>query len=161
MDNGKETKGGIAVQEKRPRRLSAWPLEPYVDRFMRGFTPRAFRLWPRLWAEEEWIPDIDIFERDGKIVLRADLPGMKREDIQVSVEGDLLTIKGRREEEKEIKEEHYYSCERSKGEFLRTMRLPSGVGADAIDAKYENGVLEVTVPRPATPESKAKNVTVK
>lgn len=157
MSNGQESKGGIAVQERTPRRLPVWPFEPYVDRIMRGFTPRAFRLW----TEGEWIPDFDVFERDGKIVIRADLPGMKREDIQVSVEDDMLTIKGWREEEKEVKEEDYYSCERSTGEFSRTMQLPQGVGNEAVEAKYEKGVLEVTVPRPAAPERKAKNVTVK
>ena len=161
MNTGKANKGDIAVQERRPRRAPAWPFEPYFDRIARGFTPRAFRLWPRLWAGEEWLPDVDVFEHDGKIVVRADLPGMKREDIQVSVDGDMLTIKGRREEEKEVKEDDYYSCERSTGEFSRTVRLPEGVGVEAVEAKYEDGVLEVTVPRPATPERKAKNVTVK
>lgn len=107
------------------------------------------------------MPDIDVFEREGKVVVRADLPGMKREDMQVTVEGDLLTIKGRREEEKEVKEEDYYCSERSTGEFSRTMRLPEAATAEAIEAKYEDGVLEVTVPKPASPESKAKTVTVK
>ena len=161
MSNGEGSKGGVVVQERRPRRTPAWPFEPYFDRIMRGFTPRAFRLWPRLWAGEEWLPEIDVFEREGKIVVRADLPGMKREDIQVSVEGDTLTIKGRREEEKEVKEEDYYCCERSTGEFSRTMRLPEGVGAEAVEATYDNGVLEVTVPRPAAPEKKAVNVSIK
>ena len=161
MNNDKTAKGSVAVQERRPRRALGWPFEPYFDRIARGFTPRAFRLWPRLWAGEEWLPDIDIFERNGKIVVRADVPGMKREDISVTVEGDLLTIKGRREEEKEVKEEDSYCSERSTGEFSRTMRLSEGVGIEAIEAKYEDGVLEVTVPRPAAPERKAKNVTVK
>ena len=161
MNTAKTDNGGIAVQERRPRRAPAWPFEPYFGRIARGFTPRAFRHWPRLWAGEEWLPDVDVFERDGKIVVRADLPGMKREDIQVSVDGDMLTIKGRREEEKEVKEDDYYSCERSTGEFSRAIRLPEGVGVEAVEAKYEDGVLEVTVPRPATPERKAKNVTVK
>jgi HSP20 family protein len=161
MNSEKANKGGVAVHERRPRRAPAWPFEPYFDRIARGFTPRAFRLWPRLWAGEEWLPDIDVFEREGKIVVRADLPGMKREDIQVAVEGDLLTIKGRREEAKEVKEEDYYCSERSTGEFSRTMRLPEGASTEAVDARYEDGVLEVTVPRPAAPESKSKTVTVK
>lgn len=160
MTDGQERKGGITVQEKRPRRTPVWPFEPYFDRIMRGFTPRALR-WPRLWTGEEWLPDIDVFEREGKIVVRADLPGMKREDIQVSVEGDMLTIRGHREQEKEVKEEDYYCCERSTGEFSRTMRLPEGVGVEVVEAKYEDGLLEVTIPRPAAPERKAKNVTVK
>jgi HSP20 family protein len=161
MNNDKANKGSIAVHERRPRRTLAWPFEPYFDRITRGFTPRAFRLWPRLLAGEAWLPDIDVFEREGKVVVRADLPGMKREDMQVTVEGDLLTIKGRREEEKEVKEEDYYCSERSTGEFSRTMRLPEAATAEAIEAKYEDGVLEVTVPKPASPESKAKTVTVK
>lgn len=161
MKNGKTGKDAIAVQERRPRRALARPFEPYFDRIARGFTPRALRLWPRLWASEEWLPEVDVFERNGKIVVRADLPGMKREDIQVTVEGDLLTIKGHREEEKEVKEEHYYCSERSTGEFSRTMRLPEGVGVEGVEAKYEDGVLEVTVPRPAAPKLEAKNVTVK
>jgi len=160
MSNGQGSKGGVEVQERKPHRMPAWPLEPYFDRLVRGFTPRSFR-WPRLWAAEEWLPDVDVFERAGKIVVRADLPGMKREDIQVAVEGDMLTIKGRREEEKEVKEEDYYCCERSTGEFSRTMRLPEGVGVDAVEARYESGVLEVTVPRPAAPEKNAVNVSVK
>ena len=120
----------------------------------------AFR-WPRLWTAEEWLPYVDVFEREGKIVVRADVPGIKREDIQVSVEGDMLTIKGRREKEKGVKEEDYYCCERSTGEFSRTIRQAEGVGVEAVEAKYENGVLEVTVPKPATPERQATNVTVK
>jgi HSP20 family protein len=161
MNSGKASKGDIAVQKRRPGRMSAWPFEPYFDRIARGFTPRAFRSWPRLWTGEEWLPEVDVFERNGKIVVRADLPGMKREDIEVTVEGDLLTIKGRREEEKEVKEVDYYCCERSTGEFSRTMRLPEGVGVKAVEAKYEDGVLEVTVLRPAAAERKATNVPVK
>jgi HSP20 family protein len=161
MNTAKANKGDMAVQERRPKRALAWPFEPYFDRIARGFTSSAFRLWPRPWAGEEWLPDVDVFERNGKIVVRADLPGIKREDIQVTVESDLLTIKGRREEENEVKEEDYYYSQRSTGEFSRTMRLPEGVGVEAVEAKYEDGVLEVTVPRPAVPERQAKKVAVK
>jgi HSP20 family protein len=161
MNTDNKTKGGVAVQERRSRRAPAWPFEPYFERLMRGFPARPFRAWPRHWAAEEWLPDIDVLEREGKIVVRADLPGMKREDIQVSVEKDLLTIKGHRKEEQEVKEEDYYFSERSTGEFSRTLRLPEGIGVEAIEATYEDGVLEVIVPRPAAPEPKAKTVPVK
>ena len=159
MTNGQ--KQPVTVEEKRPRRLLAWPedMERYFDRRMRDFT-WPFRRWRRT-VMEAWFPDVDVFEREGKIVIRADLPGMKPEDVDVSVEGDLLTIKGRREEEKEIKEENYYSCERAFGEFSRTVRLPEGAATDTIEATCANGVLEVTIPRPSAPAAKSVKVEVK
>jgi len=160
MTNGR--KESIAVQEKRPRRLLTWPedMERYFDRRMRDFAAWPFRRWRRPLAEA-WFPDIDVFEREGKVVVRADLPGMKPEDVEVTVEGDLLTIKGRREEEKEVKEENYYCSERAFGEFSRTVRLPEGAATDAIEATCSNGILEVTIPKPASPELKSVKVQVK
>ncbi len=142
-----------------------WPeeMERFFDRTMRGFWPSR-RIWgrlPELWREG-WIPDMDVFEREGKTVVRLDLPGMKREDIDVAVEDDALVIRGRREEEHEVKEEDYYCSERATGEFSRAIALPEGVDPDSIEATYENGVLEVTVPHPKkAEESKAVHVTVK
>jgi HSP20 family protein len=137
-----------------------WPdIERYFDRFMRGFpAPRRFA---RAWTPEGWFPDIDVFEREGKLVLRADLPGVKSEDIDVTVEGDLLTVAGKREEEKEVKEENYYCSERSFGEFSRTIRMPEGVTAESVEAAYADGVLEVTVPKPAKAEAKTTKIPVK
>jgi HSP20 family protein len=153
--NGK----GTAVEERRPRRLLGWPEE-----FERSFG-RHMREWPlRFWrlpAEEAWMPEVDVFEKEDKVVVRTDLPGMRPEDIDVSVEGDVLTIKGHREEEKEVKEEDYYCSERATGEFLRTVRLPEGAAADQVEAHYENGVLEVTVPKPAATPTAAVKVPVK
>jgi HSP20 family protein len=107
------------------------------------------------------MPDVDVFEKDGNVVVRTDLPGLRPEDIDVSVEGDVLTIKGHREEEKEVKEEDYYCSERATGDFVRTVRLPEGVTADKVEAHYENGVLEVTVPKPAASVTAAVKVPVK
>jgi HSP20 family protein len=90
---------------------------------------------------------MDVFEREGKTVVRVDLPGMKREDIEVAVEGDMLVIKGKREEAQEIKEEHYYCAERAVGEFSRAISLPEGVTAAEIEGTYKDGVLEVVIPR--------------
>jgi len=159
MTNGQ--KEPVTIQEKRPRRLLAWPedMERYFDRRMRDFA-WPFRRWRRP-VMEAWFPDVDVFEREGKIVIRADVPGMRPEDVDVTVEGDLLTIKGHREEEKEIKEENYYSSERAFGEFTRTVRLPEGAATDAIEASCAAGVLEVTVPRPSAPAAKSVKVQVK
>ncbi len=149
------------VRRRNPRRFMVWPeMERGLDRLFR-FTPLAFRRWPRLWPTEEWLPDTDVFERDAKIVVRADIPGIKLEDIEVTVEGDVLTISGKREEEKEVEEKDYYCSERSYGEFSRAIRLPEGVTADQIEARYDNGVLEVTAPRPVVAETKAVKIEVK
>jgi len=130
------------------------------DRFFaRGF-PMPRRLSRGLFGES-WFPDIDVFDRDGAIVLRADLPGMKSEDIQVEVDRDLLTVSGKRHEEKEVKEQNYYHSERSTGEFSRTIRIPEGVAADAVTASYENGILEVIAPKPKGASNGATKIPVK
>jgi HSP20 family protein len=158
-DKGKSN-GSVTVQERRPSRLLAWPeeLERYFDRRFREW---PMRFWRRPEAAEAWMPDIDVFEKDGKLVVRTDIPGMTSENIDVSVEGDVLTIRGKREAEKEVKETDYYCSERATGEFFRTIRLPEGVTPDAFEAHYEDGVLEVTVPKPTKAETKSFKVEVK
>ena len=145
-----------AMMERRP--WWAWPEEMpgLLGRRMR-FGLRPMREWLR--ETEEWLPDIDMFRKDDTLVIRADVPGIKPEDIEITVEGDILTIKGHREEEKEIKEEDYYCSERATGEFVRTVRLPEGVSADQIEAHRENGVLEVNIPAPKA-EPKAVKIPV-
>lgn len=136
-----------AVVERRP--WWSWPEEMMPGPFRQRM--RALGLRPlREWFEEaeEWLPDIDMFRKDDTLVVRADLPGIKPEDIEVTVEGDMLTIKGRREEEKEVREEDYFCSERATGEFERRIRLPEGVTSDQIEAHHEDGVLEVKIPAP-------------
>jgi len=108
--------------------------------------------------ERGWAPAIEVFEKEDKFVVKAEVPGMKEEDIDVSVVGDTLTIKGEKKTESEVKEEDYYCCERSYGSFYRSIALPSHVDAKKIDAEYENGVLEVSLPK--VPEVKPKKVAV-
>ena len=153
-------KGSVAVEERKPRRLLGWPeeFERYFDRRMREW---PLRFWRRPVEAGAWMPDVDVFEKEGKLIVRTDLPGMRPENIDVSVQGDVLTIKGHREEEKEVKEENYFCTERATGEFLRTVRLPEGAAADQVEAHYENGVLEVTIPKPAAIGTAATKVPVK
>jgi HSP20 family protein len=116
-------------------------------------------IWRRTPVEEiGWTPAIEMFEKDDKFMVKAELPGMKEEDIDVSVVGDTLTIKGERKAESEVKEEDYYCCERSYGSFTRSITLPSSVDAKNIEASYENGVLEISLPKAA--EVKPKKITV-
>lgn len=166
MQNGNAEKQGVAVRERKPHGLWAWPdgLEKYFARTMGDFGTWPFARWRRtVPLIQEWLPDIDIFERDEKIVVKMDLPGLKPEDVDVTLEGDMLQITGKRETEKEVKEENYYCSERAFGEFSRAIRLPEGVTADAIEATFKEGVLEVVVPKPQpkAEESKAIKVAVK
>jgi HSP20 family protein len=155
----------MAMERWRPGRgLAPWrpfrELEEmerrFEDIFGRPFLPAVWRRIPVM--EMGWAPAIEVFEKEDKFVVKAELPGMKEEDIDVSVVGDTLTIKGEREAEGEVKEEDYYCCERSYGSFSRSIALPSSVDAKKIEASYDDGVLEVSLPK--APEVKAKKIAV-
>lgn len=96
-----------------------------------------------------WSPQVEVFERDGKLVVRADLPGVSKDDIKVEVTGDAITIEGERHQEHEEQGEGYYRCEMSHGGFYRQIPLPEGINADEADATFRDGVLEITMPAPA------------
>jgi len=128
----------------------------FEDIFGRPFLPSVRRRLPI--EERGWAPPIEVFEKEDKFVVKAELPGMKGEDIDVSVVGDTLTVKGERKAETEVKEEDYYCCECSYGSFFRSIALPSTVDAKKIEASYENGVLEVSLPK--APEVKPKKIAV-
>jgi HSP20 family protein len=137
-------------------------LEDVERRFDEIFgRPTLPSLWWRFPEETGWIPALDVFEKDNKLVVKAEIPGMKEEDIDVSVVGDTLTIKGERKTEAEVKDEDYYRCERSYGSFFRSIPLPSAVDANKIEANYENGVLEVTLPKTAAAKRKKVKVAAK
>ena len=108
--------------------------------------------------EMGWAPAIDVFEKEDKFVVKAELPGMKEEDINVSVVGDTLTIKGERKAESEVKEDDYHYCERSYGSFSRSLAVPSNIDAKKIEANHEDGVLEISLRK--IPEVKPKKVSV-
>jgi HSP20 family protein len=115
--------------------------------------------WSRSPVEGRgWLPPIEMIEKDDQFVVRAELPGMKRDEIDISVIGDTLTIKGERKADTEVKEEHYYCCERSYGSFLRSITMPSAVDTKGIKAGYDNGILEITLPK--VPEVKPKKIEI-
>ena len=127
--------------------------EPFFASF--GF-PRAFSAEAPMWT-----PDIDVFEKDNKLVTRIDLPGLKKEDVKVEVNDGYLTISGERKTEKEEKKENEYRCERAYGTFYRAVPLPPGVKFEDVKATFTDGVLEVAVPIPAKAEPAARRVEVK
>jgi HSP20 family protein len=109
----------------------------------------------------EWAPRVDVLEREGQFVVRADLPGLSKEDIKVEVSDDLVTIQGERKHEEKEERAGYYYNERSYGSFYRAIPLPEGADASKATADFHKGVLEVTVPAPARRESKAKRLEIR
>jgi HSP20 family protein len=96
-----------------------------------------------------WVPAMDLVETDKDFVLKADLPGMSDSDVKIELEDNVLTISGERKAEHEERQAGYYRVERSFGSFRRSLTLPDGVDPDSVKATFHNGVLEVTVPKPA------------
>jgi HSP20 family protein len=107
---------------------------------------------------EGWNPKVDIYEEEGHIVLKAELPGVDKKDIAVDVKDDVLTLKGERSADSEVKDKNYYRKERFFGRFERSFTLPVNVDAGKITADYKDGVLKVSLPKPE--EIKPKQITV-
>ena len=110
------------------------------DRFFEGRTPNGGR---------RWIPAMDLLETGDHLVLRADLPGLAEEDVEIEIKDNVLTVSGERTAENEEKNEGYYRVERAFGSFSRSLTLPQGVDADRVQASFDKGVLEVLIPKPA------------
>jgi HSP20 family protein len=114
---------------------------------------RLFDDTGRGWKSDEpsstttWSPSVDIFESEGEIVVKAELPGMDRKDIVLNLENNVLTLKGERRFEKEAKEENYHRIERSYGSFSRAFSIPAIVDEDKIRADYTDGVLKIALPK--------------
>ena len=105
-----------------------------------------------------WNPSVDIYENKDQIVLEAELPGMNREDFELSVENNVITLRGERQFEKKDDSDNYHRVERSYGSFTRSFTLPQTVSADGASAEYRNGVLRVTLPK--REETKARRIKI-
>lgn len=108
-----------------------------------------------------WSPQVEMFQRGDKLVVRADLPGISKDALNVDVEDDVLTIRGERREEHEENREGFYRSERSYGSFHRAIPLPDGVDASQCDATYKDGVLEITLPAPRQEERKPRRIQIR
>jgi len=125
------------------------------------------RLWDRFVGETplvrritgEWWPTVDVSESKDNFIIKAELPGMDASDVNVSVSGNVLTIKGEKKKEEEEKDEHHYRAERYYGSFQRSFQLSASVQADKVEAAFEKGVLKVTLPK--VEEAKKKEVEIK
>ena len=103
---------------------------------------------PATTGTRGWLPPMDLFETADAFVLRADLPGMRQEDVKIEVEDNHLTLSGERARDPREGQDGFYRLERPYGAFTRTLTLPKGVDAEAITASFDNGVLEVAIPKP-------------
>jgi HSP20 family protein len=162
-EKGKE-KGGKSLAPWRPMMdLTRWERE--MERMMDQFFDRRMRpWWPERWLGKEsmmdiGMPAIDLYEEKDDVVVKAELPGMAKNDIEVNLSDHMLTIRGEKRKEEEIKEKDYYRSERAYGSFIRTVELPTDVYADKVKASFKNGVLEVRLPK--TEEAKTREIKVK
>jgi HSP20 family protein len=158
-----------ALAQKEP----AWPTSPFhlLDRFAHEMD-RVFddfglgRSWmrPRFssgWLrDEEWVPKLDMFQRNNDLVVRADLPGLTKDDVKVEVTEDKITIQGERKKEFKEEKEGIYRAERSYGSFYREVALPEGAMTDQAKATFKDGVLEVAMPAPPESVKKARRLDI-
>jgi HSP20 family protein len=110
------------------------------------------------WASGAWAPPVDIHETDDALILKAELPGFSKDDVNVELKDNSLTLKGQRQDEKEVKEEQYHRRERTYGSFQRTFMLPATVDSEKVTASYKDGVLELRLPKREA--AKPKRITI-
>ena len=130
--------------QNRMNNMFDFPLSPFAE--------EAFPL-------SAWAPACDIYETDKEIVVKAEIPGLKKEDVKVSIENNVLTLRGERRLEEEVKRENFHRVERTYGEFLRSFTLPAFIDATKILAEFKDGLLMVALPK--REEAKAKQIEVK
>jgi HSP20 family protein len=145
----------ITERSFRPLR-SLGDLWEEMDRFWESFP--ALPRFRRLLEPPAW-PAVDVFERNGTLVIKADVPGMTAQDIEVTATADGVRISGERSEEKEVKEKDYYRSERSYGRFVRQVPLPASADTERAEASFKDGVLEIVLP--LKEEAKQKKIEVK
>jgi HSP20 family protein len=167
-----ETKGDVkpeattAPQRRVGRRLRRRdPFEMFGE-----LQDEMMRLWGQAWPlmprplrrmalmPTRWTPTTNVYEKDNTLVVKAELPGVKKEDIDVTLDRGDLVIRGERKAEREVKEENYYRVERSYGSFYRRIPLPFEVNVEQITAEYKDGVLEIRAPRSAQQQPQQQRI---
>jgi HSP20 family protein len=145
--------------------LRAWERE--IERLFEDF---PFGHWPRFRDLEPFrltrelrlqAPTLDMYEEKNDVVVKAEMPGMTKDDIDITLTDSTLTLKGEKKKEEEVKEKDYYRCEREYGSFLRTVALPAEVKADGAKATFKEGVLEIRLPKTEAAKKKEVRLQVK
>jgi HSP20 family protein len=140
-----------------PQAVTRW--EPFAE--LGELRSRFDRLFADLYGDRErsWTPAMDVVRDNGNLVIHADVPGIKPEEVKIEVADDILTVSGHHEETKEEKEKDYLRRERRSGSFMRSVALPAGVDPKKIKAKTRNGVVEVTIPLPKEEKKERVKIT--
>ena len=152
------------IKAERPTYLA--PFED-MERWFEEAWQRPFSMMRHFWRPEGSVgefetvsPSVDIYDRGTELVLKADLPGMRKEDNEVHVADNVLTISGETKKEEKVEKENYYRYERSHGSFFRRFELPYDIDSEHIKASLEDGVLEIKLPRTAEARSKTRKISV-
>jgi HSP20 family protein len=111
------------------------------------------------WGLRTWTPPVDIYETDDALVLKAELPGVSRDDVSIEIHQNTLILRGQRKHETEVKEEHYHRVERAYGTFQRSFMLPTQVDQEKVQATYHDGVLELRLPKSEAAKPKRVAIT--
>jgi HSP20 family protein len=155
-DNGKPSQASPPI----PLIEEKW----YEDLFKRPFSlysrPPGW-LGMKFSEMEEMSFTADIFEDGNDLVVKADMPGVRKEDVEVSLSDDMITIRGERKKEEKVERKDYYRVERAYGSFTRSLRLPADVQADKAEARFDQGVLEIRIPKMEESRSKTKKVPIR
>jgi HSP20 family protein len=122
------------------------PMREEMDRLLHRFL-RHGEGEDETWMRGTWAPPVDLYETEDAFVLKAELPGFSKEDLQIEFHDHRLTLRGERQRENEVKEEQYHRLERAYGRFERAFRLPTTVDAEKIQASFKDGVLELRLPK--------------
>ena len=143
---------------------SAFPEFPrMMERLDELFMERWAAFWPTLRIAEELlprVPPVDVYEEGNEVVLKAELPGMKKEEIEIHVTGAVVTFSGKKEKTEKLEKKDYHRFERTTGAFTRTVMLPAEVELEKVTAKYENGVLEIRAPKAAPAKPAERKIEV-
>jgi HSP20 family protein len=141
--------------------LMPWtPWKKEMERFFdRVFEEMEFPELPKFVMRGEWAPALDLVETKDALVVKAEIPSMEPKDIQLTLQDQVLTLKGEKKEEKEEKDEHYYRAERTYGAFARTLRLPVPVDGSKVTATFKHGLLTITLPK--APAAKGTPIAIK
>jgi len=133
----------------RRERFLSRPERDFFDRFFGDFTLPSL-----MFEDAEWTPAFDVSETGSELIVKVEVPGTDKKDINITVSDGMLTIKGEKKHEKKDENGHYHRVETRYGTFSRTLRLPTEVEADKVDATYKDGVLNVTLPKSEAVEPK-------
>lgn len=162
---GKEKETTVPVAKKPAEGLSRWE---EFDRWFDRLSEEFWRPFPTAWRPEHWLPfrglamrmpPLDVYEDRDDLVVKAELPGLKKDEIEISLTDNMVTIKGEKKREGEVKEQDYLRQERAYGTFVRAVTLPCEIKPEAVKASFKEGVLEIRLPK--TEAAKKKQVTVK